>query len=109
MKVKKVTIIVLGLFFSFLVTGCNKETNITQIPDSVLLYASNEPIAENKLEKYVGKIEKKVSSKNDLEDWYSMYLEEGTAIYLIKNSENSDIKYAYEKKKNYFVFNPYVN
>lgn len=109
MNFRKVTIILMALFFGLLVTGCNKDTNITQVPSKILLHASNEPISEKKLEKYVGTIEKKVSTKNEVKDWYSMFLDEGTNIYLIKDSENSEIKYAYEKKNEYFILNPRVN
>ncbi|OJG73727.1 hypothetical protein RV11_GL000093 [Enterococcus phoeniculicola] len=99
------------MFVVLILSACNKDNNITQIPNAgFLLYATDAPVEDKDIEKYVGEIEEKVSSKDELKDWYSMYLEKGTEIYLIKNSEDSDIKYAYKKNDgNCYSLNPRVN
>lgn len=98
------------MFVVLILSACNKDNNITQLPNAgSLLHATDAPVEDKDIEKYVGEIEEKVSSKDELKDWYSMYLKKGTEIYLIKNSEDSDIKYAYKQKDgHYYSLNPLV-
>ena len=102
---------ILSVVFIFLsLAACTrKEHNLTKLPaSSELLYATNAPIDQEDIDVKVGTIEKRVDSKEELTDWTSIYLQEGTEIYLIKGAEKSEIKYAYLRDGRFYSLNPYI-
>lgn len=103
---------ILSFIFLLLTLSACKDTaaNLTKIPDSEqLLYATNAPVNKEDIGEKIGSIEKKVNSEADLVDWSSMDLKEGTEIYLLKDHETSEIKYAYKKGNTFHSFSPYTS